>query len=254
MTEQKTDTKTDTKTAAKPENRPTQTLERAEVSPNQSLIKKLAQQYSIDPDRLMDTLKNTCFKQKDNAPPITHEQMAALLIVADSFDLNPFVRQIYAYPDKNNGIVPVVGVDGWAAMITRHPEFMGMTFDTGDGGVVELEESKPCPEAITCIIKRKRDGEIAEIAITEYLDECWRAPFKPQGKNYTISGPWQSHPKRMLRHKAMIQCARVAFGFTGIYDEDEAERIIEGETIREDQPEKAGSVVADIVDAEVTAA
>lgn len=39
--------------------------------------------------------------------------------------------------------------------------------------------------------------------------------------------PWQSHPKRMLRHKAMIQCARLAFGYTGIYDEDEAQRIVE---------------------------
>ena len=39
--------------------------------------------------------------------------------------------------------------------------------------------------------------------------------------------PWQSHPKRMLRHKAMIQCARLAFGFSGIYDEDEAQRIVE---------------------------
>ncbi|WP_414836262.1 recombinase RecT, partial [Escherichia coli] len=41
------------------------------------------------------------------------------------------------------------------------------------------------------------------------------------------TGPWQSHPKRMLRHKAMIQCARLAFGFAGIYDKDEAERIVE---------------------------
>jgi hypothetical protein len=31
----------------------------------------------------------------------------------------------------------------------------------------------------------------------------------------------------MLRHKALIQCARVAFGFSGIYDPDEAERIVE---------------------------
>jgi hypothetical protein len=34
----------------------------------------------------------------------------------------------------------------------------------------------------------------------------------------------------MLRHKAMIQAARYAFGFAGIYDPDEAERIAEGET------------------------
>ena len=31
----------------------------------------------------------------------------------------------------------------------------------------------------------------------------------------------------MLRHKAMIQCARLAFGYAGIYDQDEAERIVE---------------------------
>jgi len=29
-----------------------------------------------------------------------------------------------------------------------------------------------------------------------------------------------------LRHKALIQAARLAFGFSGIYDQDEAERIV----------------------------
>ena len=31
----------------------------------------------------------------------------------------------------------------------------------------------------------------------------------------------------MLRHKTLIQCARYAFGLAGVYDEDEAERIVE---------------------------
>jgi hypothetical protein len=35
----------------------------------------------------------------------------------------------------------------------------------------------------------------------------------------------------MLRHKAMIQCARIAFGYAGIYDQDEAERIAEVKTV-----------------------
>src|SRR6185437_8589215 len=52
--------------------------------------------------------------------------------------------------------------------------------------------------------------------VTEYMSECKRT-----------SPAWQSHPKRMLRHKALIQCARLAFGFVGIFDQDEAERIIE---------------------------
>jgi hypothetical protein len=29
----------------------------------------------------------------------------------------------------------------------------------------------------------------------------------------------------MLRHKALVQCARLAFGLVGVYDPDEAERI-----------------------------
>jgi hypothetical protein len=33
----------------------------------------------------------------------------------------------------------------------------------------------------------------------------------------------------MFRHKVLIQGARIAYGFSGIYDEDEAQRIIEGE-------------------------
>jgi hypothetical protein len=54
------------------------------------------------------------------------------------------------------------------------------------------------------------------VQVTEYLSECKRG-----------TQPWQSHPKRMLRHKAMIQCARLAFGYVGIYDQDEAERIVD---------------------------
>jgi hypothetical protein len=40
----------------------------------------------------------------------------------------------------------------------------------------------------------------------------------------------------MLRHKAMIQAARIAFGFAGIYDEDEAARIASVEVHAADAP------------------
>ncbi|MDY2948146.1 MAG: recombinase RecT, partial [Mannheimia varigena] len=69
-------------------------------------------------------------------------------------------------------------------------------------------------ESCTCRVYRKDRNR--PVTVTEYMDECRRD-----------TQPWKSHPKRMLRHKAMIQCARLAFGFTGIYDQDEAERIAE---------------------------
>lgn len=145
-----------------------------------------------------ETLKSTAFK---GGVQVSDAQMVALLIVAQQYGLNPFVRELYAFPDKG-GIVPVVSVDGWSRIMNSHDQFDGMEFKQDD-------------QSCTCIIYRK--DRTHPISATEYMDECKR----------DNSPAWKSHPRRMLRHKAMIQAARLAFGFTGIYDQDEAERIVE---------------------------
>ena len=150
---------------------------------------------------LIGTLKATAFKGQ-----VSDAQMTALLVVANQYALNPWTKEIYAFPDKNNGIVPVVGVDGWSRIINSHPQFDGIEFEQDDA-------------SCTCVIYRKDRNR--PIKVTEYRDECARG-----------TGPWQSHPKRMLRHKAMIQCARLAFGYGGIYDQDEAERIVEASPVK----------------------
>lgn len=171
-----------------------------------SLMAKFADKYHVDPAKMNQTLKATAFKQ-GNGETVSDEQMLALVLVADQHNLNPFTKEIYAFPDRNNGVVPIVGVDGWSRIINSHPAFNGMDFE---------QDAESC----TCIIYRKdRDHPIK---VTEWMSECSRG-----------TGPWRSHPRRMLRHKAMIQCARIAFSFTGIYDQDEAERIIEAEVTDE---------------------
>jgi len=162
-------------------------------------------------DELMVTLKATAFKGQ-----VSDAQMTTLMLVAQQYNLNPWTREIYAFPDKNNGIVPVVGVDGWSRIMNDHPQFDGMEFKQDD-------------DSCTCIIYRKDRSHA--ISATEYMGECKRS-----------TGPWQSHPKRMLRHKAMIQAARLAFGFGGIYDQDEAERIVEA----------TGGVIIDQATGEIT--
>lgn len=162
-------------------------------------VNKLAEMFGIpDSDDLTTVLKATAFKGN-----VSDAQMSALLIVAQQYGLNPWTKEIYAFPDQNNGIVPVVGVDGWSRIINSHPQFDGMDFEQTD-------------EACTCVIYRKDRSH--PVRVTEYLSECKRAVK-----------PWQSHPKRMLRHKALIQCARLAFGYVGIFDQDEAERIVEAD-------------------------
>jgi len=160
-------------------------------------VNQLAELFGIpESNDLTTVLKATAFKGQ-----VSDAQMSALLIVASQYKLNPWTKEIYAFPDKNNGIVPVVGVDGWSRIINTHPQFDGMDFQQDD-------------ESCTCIIYRK--DRTHPVKTTEYMSECKRP-----------TQPWQSHPKRMLRHKALIQCARLAFGYVGIFDLDEAERIVE---------------------------
>lgn len=164
-----------------------------------TLTTKLATTLGMGADgsELLPVLKATAFKGQ-----VSDAQMTALLVVANQYGLNPWTKEIYAFPDRQNGIVPVVGVDGWSRIINSHDKFDGMDFE---------QDAESC----TCIIFRKDRNH--PIKVTEWMEECKRDGV----------GPWKSHPRRMLRHKAMIQCARLAFGFAGIYDQDEAERIVE---------------------------
>ena len=185
---------------------------------------KLGERFGMEGDgrELVQVLKSTAFKGE-----VTDAQMAALMVVANQYGLNPFTRELFAFPDKNNGIVPVVGVDGWSRIINSHPQFDGIEFHHADE-FVTMPGAKPAPEWIECHIHRKDRSR--PVVVREYLDEVYRAPFK--GKYGDVTGPWQTHTKRFLRHKAMIQCARLAFGYGGIYDQDEAERIVEASSVK----------------------
>ncbi len=173
-----------------------------------TLTNKLAERLDLgDGAGLVETLKATAFKGQ-----VSDAQMTALMVVANQYGLNPWTKEIYAFPDKNNGIVPVVGVDGWARIINDHPQFDGEEFEYGP----ELQHKGKTVHAwIDCIIYRKDRSRPTRVR--EFFSEVCR----------DNAIPWQTHPNRMHRHKSLIQCARLAFGYGGIYDHDEAERIVE---------------------------
>jgi len=167
--------------------------------PQRSLIVTLANKAGLEPDAYFKAIKATVFDSKGS-----QEELIAFLTVANKYDLNPFTKEIYAFPKKGGGIQPIVSVDGWANIINSHPQFDGMVFEdhfSPDGDLA----------AITCRIHRKDRKHPVEC--TEYMAEC-------KG----TSDPWRRWPRRMLRHKAMIQTGRYAFGLAGIMDPDEADR------------------------------
>ncbi len=154
-------------------------------APKASLLMKFGAKYSVDPIKIYETLCKTVFKEAK-----TEEQVMALLVVADQYNLNPFTKEIFAFPDKHGGVVPVVGIDGWNRIAQEHPQFDGVELRYSDTMVKPSEKAKECPEWVEAVVYRK-DRE-HPVTIREFIDEC----FRP-------TGPWESHTKRMLRHKAL---------------------------------------------------
>jgi phage recombination protein Bet len=169
----------------------------------QSLIARMASQRRLDAETFYQTVKNTVMPS--NA---TKDQLAAFLMVADRYGLDPLLKEIHAFPNcKGDGITPVVSIDGWVNLVNSHPQTNGfqVTF-------VEGKEGKPF--SATCTMWRKDRDQ--PTVITEYYNECYRN-----------TDPWNQMPHRMLRHKAFKEAARLAFGFAGITDEDEARDMME---------------------------
>jgi len=199
-----------------------------------SLIKRMAERFAIDADRLLHTLKSTAFRQrpdkKGNVPQPTNEEMMVLLAIAEQYNLNPFTKEIFAYLDPKSGaIIPIVSVDGWLRIINERPELQKIEFEYS--AETKQSEGKTVHLWMECTITRSDRG--APITVREFFDEVVRVG------EYT---PWKTHPNRMMRHKVLIQCARVAFGFAGLHDPDEGARIIEGEAAR--QAEQTGGLEA----------
>ncbi|WP_226948802.1 recombinase RecT [Rhizorhabdus wittichii] len=174
-----------------------QRIEEAKAAAPRSALQMMAERLNVPSTVLKSTLMNTVFKGAKD------DEFVALVIVANEYQLNPLTKEIYAFPAKGGGIVPVISVDGWNTIMNRHPMFDGIEFNDipdADGNLLAIES----------VIYRK--DRTRPIKVIEYLDECKRS-----------TEPWKMMPARMLRHKALIQGARLAFGFSGIYDQDDAE-------------------------------
>ena len=171
-----------------------------------SITLAMADRFGMEANAFEATVRATCMKPDRNGRIPTREEFAAFLLVAHEYNLNPLTREIHAFAQKGGGIVPIVSVDGWIKLINSHPQFDGME-------LTDVNDEKGELVAVTCSLWRKDRSR--PMTLTEYLKECVRD-----------TEPWKMK-HRMLRHKALIQSARYAFGFAGIYDQDEGERIVD---------------------------
>jgi phage recombination protein Bet len=181
------------------------------------VVQTFAERFDVDPGKVMSLVASTVFKGGKDEPPLTNEEVAAALIVCNAHDLNPFLKEIYAFRSKGKLLI-VVSVDGWSKIVNSRKQFNGIEFEEhfDDSGKIQ---------AVTCKIHRKDCA--LPVVVTEYTHECRRDTI-----------PWNTMPIRMTRNRAYVQCARIAFSISGIVDDDEA-RTIEG------NPEFAGKAIID---------
>jgi len=165
---------------------------------NDNLLVQVAQQCAIEPAELQEVLMKTVMP--NNSKP---ENVTAFLAVAKQHNLNPLTREIYAFPAKSGGISVVMSVDGWNKIMNQHPQFDGIEFN-------HATDEKGQVVSVTATIYRK-DRQRPTV-VTEFLSEC-----------NTGSQPWKQYPSRMLRHAAMKQAIRLAFGLSGITPEPDAQ-------------------------------
>lgn len=188
---------------------PTKTTEHNSVS----VIADLAGQLRCQPDKLLNLLKGTVFRACKR-----NEEFQMACMVAREYRLNPILKEIYAFPSQN-GVVPIISIDGWIRIINSHPKYAGCKF-VYEGGIDGEGNGD-----LSCTCEIYRTDRAKPICVQEFYEECYRD-----------TDPWNSMPRRMLRWKSLIQCARVAFGFAGIYDFDEGNDILahEGKRVTKD--------------------
>ena len=165
----------------------TKTRSVKQISPVAKALKCAAQAVGMTP-----ALLTTWFSQYPQLNEATHEM--CLRLIAE-YRLNPRADEIDLVQFEKGRWQVFITVNGWAKLINAHPAFCGIEFSEAS----ELEEGVPIWMGCTIY----RTDRIKPIVIREYFTEM-----------KTEHAAWQQMPRRMLRHRAMQQCARLAFGIT----------------------------------------
>ncbi|QWD88183.1 recombinase RecT [Polynucleobacter sp. MWH-CaK5] len=152
----------------------------------QKNIERTSKQLNIDADELQLWLD-----QHMGLTPYTQVQ---LLRMAAKYQLDPLSDEI-GLMDTIEGHQVFITIDGWIKIINEHEHYAGMSLRES------TTVSHEVPEWMECTIYR--NDRILPIVIKEYLEEV-----------LTDHPSWQKMPRRMLRHRVIQQCARVAFGIS----------------------------------------
>ncbi len=166
------------------------------IVPVSRAVANLARVVNVEPGEIIEPLK------KQIMPNATDAELVAFCMIATKYGLDPFMRQVYAIRKDGNGAYqPYISVDGWYAMVERHPQNDGVEFE-------EHRDAEGKLVSVTCRMYRKDRSR--PVTVTEYTKECRRD-----------TKPWRECETRMTRHRAFVQAARICYAITDFGDPDD---------------------------------
>lgn len=115
-----------------------------------------------------------------------------LLRLAHKYQLDPLSDEIALLQNHDGSYQSFITIDGWSKLINQHPQYAGMSLRDSTELVDDI------PTWMECTIYR--NDRILPVVIKEYFSEV-----------KTDHPSWQQMPRRMLRHRVIQQCARLAF-------------------------------------------
>lgn len=121
------------------------------------------------------------------------QTLLTLLRIAEQYRLDPLKEEVALTLYDDISWQAYITVEGYAKILNNLPTFDGITFTQSD------ESSNGIPLWMECTIYRK--DRTHPIVVREYFDEVKREQII-----------WQKMPRRMLRHRVLQQCARLAIG------------------------------------------
>lgn len=153
----------------------------------QTAINTLCQTLDLDPEEIQLWLD-----QHLGAPLYPQVQ---LLRLANKYRLDLLSDEITLLQNQDQTYQPFITIDGWSKLMNDHPQYAGMSLRDS----TELIDG--IPAWIECTIYR--NDRILPIVIKEYYEEV-----------KTDHPSWQQMPRRMLRHRVIQQCARLAINIS----------------------------------------
>jgi len=152
------------------------------------------------------------------AKGVNDSELAYFLNVCKTVELNPFIKEIWAYKDNRGNLLVFAGRDGFLTKAQRSPTYNGLrssevrekdsfTADIPKGIINHtfgFKDRGPIVGAYAIVFRKDGEPTVETVEFSRY------------NRNF---GAWKTHPEAMIKKVAETNALKKAFGISGIQSE-----------------------------------